>query len=494
MYNLPPYKKKLVLSYPNAITGDIIDTLNKCFPQAKRDVLLFAEQFRGQNDYETAYNVWKYVRENVKYKRDPDGIQVIQHPPALIRRGLKTNGGGDCKSMSLCISSILSALNVKNVQLRYVSFKPDFVPTHVYSIFEYNNRIVPVDSVLTKFDYEKPFTYKKDYKMNVYQLSGVSDSKYLIQLQRNLNAQKDGSFCKFLIQKEIRKTKGMNDPIINLNPIQFKNYERKLISHINAHEKNKKFGLCYDLKRQELNNLRNNQVTLAIAGDEEFIGKAGRGREKLKKAFSKVKKVALSPERNAFLLLIKVNLLGMATRLANYPDKKKLQKTWESIGGSWKNLQKEIERGSKKSRIMGIEDDAFLGAEPTSSAVIITASAPIVAMFLKFLGADKTKKKVPQLDKDGKPVLDANGQPVMVDEKIPLLDQIKNVLPGVADALNSGYQAITQVVDQNPDGTTTTKDDVDITDAKNTGFKIDPKILMIGGAGLVALLLLSKKK
>lgn len=491
MYNLPLYKKKLVLSYPNAITGDIINTLNNCFPQAKKDVLLFAEQFRGTNDYETAFNVWKYVRENVKYKRDPDGIQVIQYPPALIRRGLKTNGGGDCKSMSLCISSILSALNVKNVQLRYVSFKPDFVPTHVYTIFEYNNRIVPVDSVLTKFDYEKPFTYKKDYKMNVYQLSGVSDSKYLMTLQRNLNAQKDGSFCKFLIQKEIRKTKGINDPIVNLNPIQYKNYERKLINHINSHEKNNMFGLCYDLKRQELNNLRNNQVTLAIAGDEEFIGRAGRGRAKLKKAFGKVKKVALSPQRNSFLLLVKLNIFGFATRLSNYPDKKKIQKTWESIGGSWKNLQKEIERGSKKSRIMG-DDDSAIAGDP-STATIITASAPIVAMFLKFLGADKTKKKVPQLDKDGKPVLDSTGQPIMIDEKIPLIDQIKNVLPGVAEALNTGYQAITQVVDQAPDGTTTTKDDVDITDAKS-GFKIDPKIIYVGGAGLLALLLLSKKK
>ena len=218
MYNLPPYKKKLVLSYPNAITGDIIDTLNNCFPQAKKDVLLFAEQFRATNDYETAFNVWKFVRENIKYKRDPDGIQVIQHPPALIRRGLKTNGGGDCKSMSLCISSILSALNVKNVQLRYVSFKPDFVPTHVYTIFEYNNRIVPVDSVLTKFDYEKPFTYKKDYKMNVYQLSGVSDAKYLMTLQRNLNAQKDGSFCKFLFRLLVQKRPHSFASLFLVNP------------------------------------------------------------------------------------------------------------------------------------------------------------------------------------------------------------------------------------------------------------------------------------
>jgi hypothetical protein len=489
--NLPPYKKKLVLSYSNAITGDIIDTLNKCFPQAKKDVLLFAEQFRGVNDYETAFNVWKYVRENVKYKRDPDGVQIIQYPPALIRRGLKTNGGGDCKSMSLCISSLLSALNVKNVQLRYVSFKPDFVPTHVYTIFEYNNRIVPVDSVLTKFDLEKEFTYKKDYKMNVYQLSGVSDSNYLIKLQRNLNAQKDGSFCKFLIMKEIRKVKGINDSFISLNPIQYKNYERKLVNHINAHEKNNMFGLCLDLKKQELNNLRNNQVTLAIAGNEEFIGKGGRGRDKLKKAFRGVKKVALAPERNAFLLLVKLNLFGMATRLNNYPDKKKLQKTWESVGGSFRNLTKEIERGSKKHRLLGVEEE--IGVIDPSTAAVITASAPIVALFLKFLGGDKSKKQVPKLDKDGKPELDSKGDPIMVDEKTSLGDQIKNVLPGVADALNAGYQAITNVVDQDADGTATTKPDVVVTDAKS-GFNIDPKILYIGGAGLLALLLLSKKK
>jgi hypothetical protein len=490
IYNLPPYKKKFVLSYENAITGDIIETLNRCFPTAKKDVMLFAENFRSNNIYESAFNVWKFVRENVQYKRDPDGIQVIQHPPALIRRGLMNNGGGDCKSMSLTISSILSSLGAKNVKLRYVSFKPDLVPTHVYTIFEYHNRMVPVDSVLNKFDYEKPYTYKIDYPMNVYQLSGISDDKYLIRLQRNLNAQKDGSFCKFLIMKEIRKVKGINDPYINLNPIQYKNYETKLINHISEHESKKMFGLCYDLKKQELNNLRNNQVTLAIAGDDEYIGAGGRGMEKLKKAFSKVKKVALSPERNAFLLLVKMNLFGMATRLSNYPDKKKIQKTWESIGGAWKNLQNEIDRGSKKHRLLGVDDE--IGVIDPSTASIISASAPIVALFLKFLGSDKTKKKVPQIDSKGKPVLDSTGQPIMVDEKTSLGDTIKNILPGVADALNQGYQAITQVVDIKDDGTTTTKPDVDITDAKS-GFKIDPKILMFGGAGLLALLLLNKK-
>ena len=78
IYNLPAYKKKFVLSYENAITGDIIDTLNKCFPSAKKDVLLFAENFRSSNIYDSAFNVWKFVRENVQYKRDPDGIQVLK--------------------------------------------------------------------------------------------------------------------------------------------------------------------------------------------------------------------------------------------------------------------------------------------------------------------------------------------------------------------------------------------------------------------------------
>jgi hypothetical protein len=137
--------------------------------------------------------------------------------------------------------------------------------------------------------------------MNVYQLSGISDDKYLIRLQRNLNAQKDGSFCKFLIMKEIRKVKGINDPYINSNPIQYKNYKTKLINHIAEHESKKMFGLCYDLKKQELNNLRNNQITLAIAGDEEFIGAGGRGRARLNKAFKNVKKVALSPCLMIFL-------------------------------------------------------------------------------------------------------------------------------------------------------------------------------------------------
>lgn len=495
---LPAFKNERKLIYKNGFTDNIITGLNNSFLQASKDVCKFAENFRGANTLESAFNLWDYIRKNVKYQRDPDGLQIIKMPGALIRNG--NTLGGDCKSMSLCISSALNCLGAKNVRLRYVSFLADKIPTHVYTVFDYNGKTIPVDSVIEKFNYEKPYTFKIDYPMNLYRLSGVYDKKTLL---KSLQLQQRNSLCNFLIRKKLSVIDGNTTPI-RITEDQKNKYKNYLINHIAWHKKNNKFGLCYDLKIDELNDLNNNDLKIAIyniayLGAAE-IGKKPKGLfKKLSDAAKKVaragKKVSLAAPRNSFLLMVKLNVENIARRLKALPEDK-LAKIWESLGGKYSNLKKEIEKGSQKKKIGDVDDFPTLGDANTiegdpATASIVASAAAVLCAFLPLLGKSKTAKK-PKTNPDGSPFLDDKGQPVYEDEPTDnkgFFDKLKDKLPGFIEK----FKETKEILDFNEDGTTSLKKDVEITD-KRTGFNIDPKILLIGGAGLAAILLISRKK
>lgn len=478
---LPKFNNKMVLSYPNAITGDIIDSLNSCFVQAKKDTKQWSDQFRGSTMYESAYNIWKYVRNNVLYKKDPDGLQVIQLPNAVIHR---KHLGSDCKSRSLLISAVLSNLGADNVRFRYASYKNDWIPTHVYTIFTFQGRDVPVDSVITTFDFEKPFSHKIDHKMNVYQLSGIEElsEKKLNDLHDKM---KDGSLCKHLIYKEIKRKRGDKMDSLTLNPIQSNYYEKKLRAHIKMHTNHRKFNLCYDLKVKELNDLLSNNLQGSIGSVADEIN--GIGKLSLKKVFKGVKKFGLAPNRNAFLLLVKENILNLASRL-KHSDQGKVKKMWEKLGGNFSKLQKNIEHGyyhglgSKKHK----QEIKGIGVADPATATIIASASTVLVAFIGILAGSKHPKK----DKDGKEMKNPDGSPVMTSGS-GVVDELEKAGIKIPDAI----EKIEQVFHVGPKGEILDKkDDVEIVDKEKSGFSLSPKILMIAGAGALGLVLLLKKK
>lgn len=107
-----------------------------------------------------------------------------------------------------------------------------------------------------------------------------------------------------------------------------------------------------------------------------------------------VLKVAASPARNAFLALVGLNFMGLATKL-NESDHKQpaaLKDWWEKFGGRIQNLLGQINRGKSKKRIFGI------GAEPvtTSAAATAAVASPILASVAIFL-KEVLKKAQPEL-------------------------------------------------------------------------------------------------
>lgn len=112
--------------------------------------------------------------------------------------------------------------------------------------------------------------------------------------------------------------------------------------------------------------------------------------QKLKKGTRIIAKVAASPARNAFLLLVKINFANLAVKLSQAWEKAptKVTNFWEGIGGNIDALKKQWEQGRTKRRILGIHENAEIGAAPAAAAV---AAAPLlvkVATVLRDIGID----------------------------------------------------------------------------------------------------------
>lgn len=113
---------------------------------------------------------------------------------------------------------------------------------------------------------------------------------------------------------------------------------------------------------------------------------AGKGfGQRLKKGVKGVIRVAAAPARNAFLGLVALNVRGLATKLkkAYQTNPSKLSNMWGGFGGRIQALVNAINKGAKKKRLLGTEENPnIIGAAiPT----MIASAAPIIAAVTKFL-------------------------------------------------------------------------------------------------------------
>lgn len=121
---------------------------------------------------------------------------------------------------------------------------------------------------------------------------------------------------------------------------------------------------------------------------EEFLSR--------KKKKSTVKKIALSPGRNAFLGLVSLNVFGLASKLSKALEKNPgaLKTQWEKkLGGNFDKLKKAISKGAGKKQLF-----EPLALEPVTATAAATA-APVLVSILAFL-----KKNLPEIAADAEQI------------------------------------------------------------------------------------------
>jgi hypothetical protein len=167
---LNPFKNNKVLIYNNQDTEDIIQVLLKAHNLYKSDYDKICVYFWKGNILKTCRFIWYFLKQNVKYKVEPDTRQSVKSPSAILSTGIYRNGYNDCKHYSQMIAGILSALCRKGIKIdwcyRFANYKLfSTTPHHVFCVVKYNGEEIWIDPVLNGFNDKKPYINKIDKKI-----------------------------------------------------------------------------------------------------------------------------------------------------------------------------------------------------------------------------------------------------------------------------------------------------------------------------------------
>jgi hypothetical protein len=301
LQKLPPFYNKRDILVNDQDVSDIITGILTTHAQYGNQYDKIAPYFIGANNYQTGANIWHFLKNNVRYKVEPESMQMLKAPAAIVTEIINNRvNTSDCKNMSLFTGGILAAINRAGGRInwcyRFGSYKfLDKMPQHVFCVINPDtNKEIWIDAVLPTYNNKKAYYYKIDKKpknMALISLAGTDDENIIGGKKRQAKkaAKKESKAAKKAANKEKRK-----------------NFFKKL-------------------------------------------------KEKVKKAGKFVLKYnpATATSRNAFLLLTKVNTRSLATNLKKLKDKgnTEAQTFWTKIGGNVSALNNAIESGAKKKRL-----------------------------------------------------------------------------------------------------------------------------------------------
>lgn len=488
--DLPPVAGLKQLNTADAYTGDIIQAIHNAFGSAVEQVGVIAPRFKKSSKYLTARAVWDFLKLRITYVKDTEFEQLIKMPNVFL-----SDGTGDCKSYSLFAAAIMAA-NGYPVTFRYAGYRQGSnALTHVYVI----SGDIIIDGVYSKFNEQKPPATFKDYKMDVYTLSGLGapgnkiTAEHLTVILKRLK-NPDGVVAS-IVRKELARM--LNQPITKApaDAGQLAAYTQQ-VSRVLQKQPNPNTVIA-QLAAAELKRLQTGQHDGIIAG----IGSIGK--INLKKTFKKVgkvakkvvngvKTVALAGPRSAFLTLVNLNIKGVANNLKQ-ADQNKLKRTWEKLGGSWSKLQKQIENGNSKKAIGDLEIEG-IGMVDDANALLELAK-PILALFADLLSGNKKKNKDAQAagDEAYQEAIEAGANPQQAEAERQ--EAIKNF---AGTGKSAGFVGkIKSLIDQLPPLTP----DEDLSDVASGMVKVQDKDsslnldkLMVPGLIAVAALVFITKK
>jgi LPXTG-motif cell wall-anchored protein len=445
----------------NAKTHDIIYHLCMAVPAAIKQVKKFnlvdTIGLSGSDLQRDADLTGQWIRKNVTYKIDTFQNQNIQLPSALLKSKV-----GDCKSISLLYLAIMESAGY-NGGFRFAGYRGNNF-THVYNFFVNNNNIVTFDACIKNLKEITTFTKIKDMRVNY--LAGTP------MLIDETGIERLPSAAELMQDDRIAGIDGIGRRRIKIPKIKIPPFVNKLIP--------KGPGLPPILKP--------------------------------------IATVGLAPARGPFILLVNMNVRGLAKRLQKLKDKNLEQyvKFWTVLGGDIDTLNKAVDKGKNKKAIFGErrmgdagfnDDEIVIGeyiGEPVTLAAVtaaVTAASGIIAQLNKILG----KNNVPE--EPGEPPLDEN-----IDPNTPLapgLEPGEPVIPNDPASIGAG-KYIAKGIDflkgltstppkikprtKAPGGTITPSNTTST--ATSTGTSFSPSPLLIGGgiAAIAAIYFLTKKR
>ncbi len=178
-YFPPPEERDRIIIDDGEVT-DTVELMEKVVWKYLDDTRRLAPLLKRASTIETCKAIWEFVYSYIQYKLDKRGLEQLRRPA---RTWAERSTGVDCDCMSIFASSILTNLQIPH-SFRITKYSGD-TWQHVYVIVPLSDskKYCVIDSVISQFNYEKTFTDKMDYAMNlkginVAVLSGISGNDF----------------------------------------------------------------------------------------------------------------------------------------------------------------------------------------------------------------------------------------------------------------------------------------------------------------------------
>ncbi len=176
---LPPFTGRKEVIKVHQSVPDIIKEITEAQKRYQSHYKLIYSNFVGSGPKETAENIWNFLKKNSSYVIEPDSLQTIKTPAAILATAPKKNGGNDCKNLSLFTAGILEAYRSATNQnfdlfFRFAGYNRQPI-SHVFVVMKLNGKEIWIDPVLKSFNNRDHIpTVYKDKKIENMALVGLS--------------------------------------------------------------------------------------------------------------------------------------------------------------------------------------------------------------------------------------------------------------------------------------------------------------------------------
>lgn len=157
---------------------DTVDLIPKVVKKCRWQVKAFVDQeLRGLPLHDACKKLWHFVKYHIEYKKDKRGSEQVRTPRRLIH-----DAKGDCDCYTTFICACLDVLGVKGVINRITKYEEDRFQ-HIYPVVPLGNgELIVMDCVVPAFNYEEPYSEKRDYTMELQVLDGI-DHRHSVDAQ-----------------------------------------------------------------------------------------------------------------------------------------------------------------------------------------------------------------------------------------------------------------------------------------------------------------------
>jgi hypothetical protein len=169
----PKAEGKNVVFKSYAELSDTVSLMKQVIATTLSDTKEIANLLRSDSVENTCANVWNFCFKHLQYEKDEKNKEQVRRPA---RTWQDRQQGVDCDCMTVFIGSILMNLGIP-FSIRLTKYQSSEFE-HVYPVAHIGNKTIILDCVVYQFNYEVPYSHKKDIQMELQYLNGFDDEEF----------------------------------------------------------------------------------------------------------------------------------------------------------------------------------------------------------------------------------------------------------------------------------------------------------------------------